>query len=107
MSSWHTEALGIIGLADESGTEEQGRREEDSEALLGKKAFPRPFELTTLLHVGPFPVPGAAGQTDKVLGGLSAAHNTCTRGDVVVQRAVVSIDNQGTGGGGASGAEEE
>lgn len=107
MSSCHTEALGIIGLADETGTEEQGRREENSEALLGKKAFPRPIELTALLHVGPFPVPGAAGQTDKVLGGLSAAHNTCTRGDVVVQRAVVSIDNQGTGGGGASGAEEE
>lgn len=85
----------------------RSRVDEDSEALLGRKAFPRPIELTALLHVGPSPVPGAAGQTDKVLGGLSAAHNTCTRGDVVVPRAVVSIDNQGTGGGGASGAEEE
>lgn len=59
------EALGIIDLADE--TEEQGRREEDSEALLGKQVFPIPIELTALLHAGPFPVPGAAGQTDKFL----------------------------------------
>lgn len=67
MSSCHTEALGIIGLAEETGTEEQGRREEDSETLMGKQVFPLLIELTALLHAGPFPVPGAAGQTDKVL----------------------------------------
>ena len=59
--------MGIIGLAEETGTEEQGRQEEDSEALLGKQVFPLLIELTALLHAGPFPVLRAAGQTDKVL----------------------------------------
>lgn len=79
-SSSHT--LGIIGLADETNTEEQGRQgEEDSEALLGKRAFPLPVELTAPLHAGPLSGPGVAWWAEKQgLDGLSAVPNTCTRG---------------------------
>lgn len=65
VSSCHTEALGVIGLVDGTDTEEQDRREEDSEALWGKQVFPLLIELTALSHAGPFPGPGAAGQRNK------------------------------------------
>lgn len=78
-----TKTLGIIDLADGTDTEEQGREEEESEALLGKQVFPLPVELTAPLHAGPLPGPGVAWWAEKQgLDGLSAGLDTCTRGAV-------------------------
>lgn len=59
----------LIGLADGTDTERQGRQEEDPEAPLGKQAFPFLVELTAPLHAGSFSGPGAAtvGQRNRVL----------------------------------------